>query len=329
MYAHADYLLTIAIPTFNRAEYLNRCLSHIWKQMRREETRVEILVSDNCSTDKTTDIIHRYVSGGYPIHYTRNNENIGSDNNCMQCFEMAKGKYVLILGDDDLLLNNAVEKILRILEQDDYGIVHLNSYGFVHDVTSEKPPGNLTGYVVYDNINRFAKMARYLLTFISVNIVNKTLVGLPEMKRFSGTNLVHLGWIFPALLNSKKNVYVKDYLVAAKLYNSGEYRLCEVFGVNFSKISDLYVREGANPQPFEIIQKEFASTFFPANIIRARKNLLGTLKEDYYGTLYPLYYRYPAFWCLMVPAMVLPISLAYPLFLTFSKIRRFMSRFAR
>src|SRR5664279_2820781 len=121
--------LTIAIPTYNRAAYLDLCLYHICRQIQKYETSIEILISDNDSSDNTGDIVQKYISDGYPITYHRNKDNIGSDRNFIQCFRLAKGKYVLIMGDDDILLERAIETILNIIEKGEYGIIHMNAYG--------------------------------------------------------------------------------------------------------------------------------------------------------------------------------------------------------
>jgi len=317
-------LLTIAIPTYNRASYLDKCLSHICGQLRKGEPRVEILISDNNSTDNTPDIADRYISDGFAVNYIRNAENIGSDRNFLQCFGRANGRYVLILGDDDILLDGSVEKILDILEGDEYGIVHLRSYGFAGDFISERPKGYFRGYTVYTNPKKFARRANYFLTFTSVNIVNKVLAGRdPDVGKFVDTNLVQLGWTFSALLNSRKNVFVKEYLIAAQLYNSGGYGLCEVFGVKFNKISNVFVDKGVDREVIEIINKKMLLKFFPANIIRSRMHIINTEEENYFKILYPLYHRYMYFWIFTLPAIVLPSKIAYFLFSFMNFARRF------
>src|SRR5665647_1822946 len=86
-------LLTIAIPTYNRAEYLNTCLSHITLQLNSYESLVEVIVSDNCSSDNTLDVVHSYLEKGFNIRYIRNESNLGADNNIVNCMILSTGKY--------------------------------------------------------------------------------------------------------------------------------------------------------------------------------------------------------------------------------------------
>lgn len=315
-------LLTIAIPTHNRSQYLDTNLFHLCGQLKKDESRLQILISDNNSTDKTSEIVNKYISRGFDITYQKNDENIGADNNFIQCFTMSKGKYVLIMGDDDILLEGAVENILNILEKSDYGIVYLSSYPFKENFIAEKPQHNLSGYIVYNDINKFIKKISYSLTFISANIINKSLVDPAfDPKTFLNTDLVQLGWTYSALFNSKQNVFIKDYLLAYKMYNSGGYALCKTFGVNLNKISTMLINNGMDKEVFEIINKKLISNFFPANIIRARKNLMNTIEEDYFRTLYPIYHKYLYFWIFTIPAIFLPLNIA-DILLSFAKTSR-------
>lgn len=129
------------------------------------------------------------------------------------------------------------------------------------------------------------------MAFISVNIVNKKFADEIILEQLLNTNLVHLGWIFSALFNSKKNVFVNEYCIAARMYNSGGYKLCDVFAVKFNKVFDFFVERGIDRKKFDIINNKLLAKFLPAHIIRCRTNLLNLYPEDYYRTLYPLIKR--------------------------------------
>jgi len=304
-------LLTIAVPTYNRADCLDDCLAHIVEQTETHTGLVELLISDNCSTDSTEAIVKNWVSRGLKINYIRNRENIGPDDNFLQCFNKASGKYVWILGDDDLVLDDALDAILKILKEDDYGLLFLNSYGFIEDHNAEKPAGSASGHEVYDELSGFLGRVGYSLTFISSSIVNREL-GAREMclDGFRSTNLIQLAWVFSALFNSRRNAFLKSYAVAARACASGGYKLCEVFGQNFQRVFDIYIRRGVPAEYFEIIKRKMLMKFFPANIIRARNNILATKQEDYFKALYPIYGGYICFWLFTVPAIILPARLA-------------------
>lgn len=98
-------LLTIAIPTYNRAELLDRQLAWIAQAIQGFESECEIYVSDNCSTDNTQEIIKKWQTKLNHITFNanKNPENLGVMPNIINCLKSAKTKYVWAIGDDDQL----------------------------------------------------------------------------------------------------------------------------------------------------------------------------------------------------------------------------------
>ena len=147
-------ILTIAIPTFNRAFYLNEGLKQLSQELEFcKKYYVEILISDNASTDNTKSIVGFYKNH-LNIKYIRNVHNIGADKNFAQSFNEAKGHYVLLMGDDDIFIDGALLKLLKILEDKNNGVVCIRPYGFDYDFRLEFP--GLTGRVInFDKLNVF------------------------------------------------------------------------------------------------------------------------------------------------------------------------------
>jgi glycosyltransferase involved in cell wall biosynthesis len=103
--------VTIAIPVYNGEEYLLEALQSITKQTNKID---EVFISDNHSTDGTIDIIKEFKKN-HPeltIRLHQNSKNIGVINNFNNCFKMCKTDFLLILGADDRLKPNTVEKQL-------------------------------------------------------------------------------------------------------------------------------------------------------------------------------------------------------------------------
>ena len=67
-------------------------------------------MSDNCSTDQTEEVVRR-LEASIDIRYQKNAENLGIPANFLNVVAMARGEFVWLLGDDDLLMPNALEKI--------------------------------------------------------------------------------------------------------------------------------------------------------------------------------------------------------------------------
>jgi hypothetical protein len=241
--------------------------------------------------------------------YIRNNENIGPDNNFIQCFKLSQGKYFWLLGDDDVVIEGAIEKIINLLKSErEFGVIHLNSYPFLNDYRKEAPKKQRDYVKIYESPKKFLKDINCYITFISTNIINKklSLVNI-NIESFRNTNLIQLSWLLNAFSNSKFNAFIGYYCVAAKLGNTGGYKLSEVFGYNFERAFEIYKIS----YYFKIISDKMLVSFFPANIIRARIGMLKAYREDYFQSLYPLFYKNFRFWLFTVPAIILPVKLAY------------------
>lgn len=305
-------LLTIAIPTYNRESYLDLCLSQLYGQADRIGKDVELIVSDNASTDGTPQVVNKYRDLGVSLTYLRNSDNVGADANISQCFKKASGKYVLILADDDVLVDGAMDIILDILEKGDYGVVHLKSYPFVHDFRSEgRPSRGISGFTVYDDKEQFIKKVHIMLTFISGNIVNKTIVDEDlDIDSFLTTNLVQMSWTLSALVNAACNLYINDACIAAKAENTGGYKLCKVFGVNLRMILSRFESQGVPPNLFRGITTMLLCDFLPGYILKLRADTKGFHAEDFWETLAPVYNSEPLFWLATMPAIKLPLPLA-------------------
>jgi glycosyltransferase involved in cell wall biosynthesis len=103
-------LVTIAIPTYNRADsYLPQALQCA---LHQTYPHFELIVSDNGSTDHTKDLVTRI--GDTRIRYFRHDPNIGANNNFNFCFEQARGKYLLLLHDDDMVDADFLESCMEV-----------------------------------------------------------------------------------------------------------------------------------------------------------------------------------------------------------------------
>ncbi|MFH1968265.1 MAG: glycosyltransferase family 2 protein [bacterium] len=126
--------LSIAIPTYNRAEFLENLLNNIMPQAKELEGSVEVCISNNSSTDNTKEVIVKFQSK-YPnlIKYSENNKNLGVDENIIKVLEMCSGDFIWTLGDDDSIIDNGLAKVANFIKKNcnnDTGLIVLrvNSY---------------------------------------------------------------------------------------------------------------------------------------------------------------------------------------------------------
>lgn len=134
---HGQPLLSICIPTYNRSRYLREILPQLLQQVEKVNdmgASVELLVSDNHSPDDT----ERYVKewAGSRVSYYRNRVNIGADRNFLACVRRARGVYVWLFGDDELVLPNGIAAVVRVLRQSAPALVILYDPGILPSVDS-------------------------------------------------------------------------------------------------------------------------------------------------------------------------------------------------
>lgn len=112
-------LVTIAIPTHNRADtYLPQALQ---SALRQTYSNLDIVVSDNCSTDQTQDLVSHI--GDPRLRYLRHEANIGQKGNYNFCVEQANGSYLLLLHDDDAIDDDFISSCIQAKGASDVGVV--------------------------------------------------------------------------------------------------------------------------------------------------------------------------------------------------------------
>lgn len=104
--------LTIAIPTLNRAGLLARAIDSALAQTSAD---VEIIVSDNASTDDTPDVLRRYENRGVRIF--RQSETIPASKNGAFLINQAQGEFFVGLSDDDYLEPEFAAKVLALYDR--------------------------------------------------------------------------------------------------------------------------------------------------------------------------------------------------------------------
>jgi glycosyltransferase involved in cell wall biosynthesis len=115
--------------------YLNSIILNT--NYRKED--VQICVSDNCSTDLTETVV-RSAQEKIDIVYRKNESNIGMARNFLEVVNMADGEYVWIIGDDDLLMPTALEKLIKIISQNsDVDLFYINEFDLAAEYVLSYP----------------------------------------------------------------------------------------------------------------------------------------------------------------------------------------------
>jgi len=106
-------LVSVLVPTFNRRDYLKATIASALRQTLAD---FEIIVADNASAVDPADVVAGFDDPR--LHYFRNARNLGVTGNVLAAYARARGKYIAILGDDDIWQPEFLAALVAPLEAD-------------------------------------------------------------------------------------------------------------------------------------------------------------------------------------------------------------------
>lgn len=248
-------ILSLCIPTWNRAKYLKIGLEKLRTQLLEiSSSDVEVFISDNCSTDETEQIVKEYISCGMPISYNKNEENVGMDGNFLRCFKRSNGQFIWLMGDDDFLLDGTLSTIIELLKSNPtIGLLHLR------EITGK------SSYKIFNDISDFLKELTFWSTFITGNIFNRnalTDIVMPE--RYMGTYLIITPFYLTAAMKNMTNIMYYDRVFdgGADSGSNGGYNYFKVFVQNYLDIWKEYTDKFTiDESVFKYIKKDIYLNF--------------------------------------------------------------------
>ena len=110
-------LISICIPSYNRSEELYRLLKSIDS---KENEKLEIVICEDKSPkrEEINDIVKKFINETrYEVKYFENNINLGYDKNIKELVTKAIGDFIVFMGDDDIFISNALDKLIIFLEK--------------------------------------------------------------------------------------------------------------------------------------------------------------------------------------------------------------------
>ena len=126
--------VSIIMPNYNGEKYLPESIGSVIAQ---SYTNWELLVVDDCSTDRSVDLIEKYVAGNPKIFLFRNERNVGAAGSRNRALEQAKGRWIAFLDADDVWLPQKLERQLRFM-QDRGCSLSFTDYLVIDEFSEEK-----------------------------------------------------------------------------------------------------------------------------------------------------------------------------------------------
>ena len=248
-------LLSICIPTYNRSQYLKKTLDSIICQEEFSPDNVEIVISDNCSTDDTEIVCKEYTEQYENIKYFRNNENIRDRNFPLV---LSKGSGVLLkLCNDTLIFNqNALKELLDLVRNNQ------KERTAIFTSNNNQYPDKIK----VSSLEEFLYKISFNITWIGGFSIWKD-----DFYTFGNTNegCEESLWQVPCLLkyvNKKKNavVYNRSLFTTQIVEKKNiSYGLYKVFYTNYLGFVKKYINNGVSQTCIDWLEKDLLFNFFP------------------------------------------------------------------
>lgn len=104
-------LVSICIPSYNGADFIEKA---ILSSQNQTYTTIEIIITDDCSTDTTLAIANKLAAADKRIKVFSNATNKGLINNWMSCVQHSSGEWIKFLFQDDLLEPTCVQQMMEV-----------------------------------------------------------------------------------------------------------------------------------------------------------------------------------------------------------------------
>ncbi len=240
--------LSFCIPTYNRGQRVFECVTHILKHPSKE---IEVVVCDNNSPDNTKEILKKIKDKRFKYH--KNKTNLGFSKNLIKVLKKAKGEFLFLLSDEDLVNIKIIKQLLRTNSKIGvvYGSIKNNNryyYKFKNKLVKEK-----------ENKLKFIFNHRYM----SGIILNSKYLNFEEAKKFENKKEFYYPHVFFILqclekgplftfkdvfcfmgkieksfmseINKKKYYHIENRLLQLKL----DLEILRYFKINYNKSKPL------------------------------------------------------------------------------------------
>ncbi|MBO7119854.1 MAG: glycosyltransferase family 2 protein [Bacteroidaceae bacterium] len=120
-----EELVSVIMPTYNGAKYIAASIDSIISQTYQNW---ELIITDDCSSDDSQEIIKSYVAKDSRIRGFFFEENQGSGATRNKCIEEARGRYLAFCDSDDRWLPEKLEKQIAFMQEHDYAFTFASYY---------------------------------------------------------------------------------------------------------------------------------------------------------------------------------------------------------
>lgn len=241
-------LISICIPTYNRAEVLRKSLE-AYVHCDGFDYEIEIVISDNASTDTTQEVGRYYASKHENIKYFRNEENI-RDRNFPLSMERATGEYLKLMKDNLILSKKGINYMKEAVREN---LKNRKFVFFTNGFLYNSPQKNVC---ICKSFDEFIIHTSYRITAITFfGCWREQWPLIVEREKYSKLQLAQDDWIYQIIERNPESVlYTKKFFSAIEVGKRGGYNWFGVHVDNYYRILQPYIDKGV--VSIEALKKE-------------------------------------------------------------------------
>mgnify|MGYP003575211541 CR=1 FL=1 len=293
-----NILLSICIPTFNRAAILDKTLDDLTSNSEFEINKIEVIISDNCSTDNTREVVSKYPQ----VKYFVNEFNI-KDYNFTKALSYSTGKYIRLFNDTVKFNPGALSFMLNVIEEN-FG-ESKNLFFYQNMFLNQNCSQEITQLKEY-----FFNTSFFSTWIANFGIWRADFEKLENKDCYSELQFPQLYWSYQTVKNGKNTIiHFSDYFTVTVPNKKGGYNIFNTF---VNKYLLIVKKEKLSIATYELEKYRLFKNFIYPWLL----TLLVNEKEEYsydvanvWNILFSKYWYEPYFYFLCLKFLIHKIKL--------------------
>lgn len=126
--------VSVCVPTYNYGRFLTDTIESVLQQ---DLTDLELVITDDASTDGTAELVSRYEADDPRVRYIRNEKRLGMNGNIKRAADLARGRYIKMLCADDFLAPRCLSRMVELMDAHPSAV--LGTSAVIHTVADGTP----------------------------------------------------------------------------------------------------------------------------------------------------------------------------------------------
>lgn len=320
-------ILSICIPTFNRAEYLRGLLDSIYKSCKGNEDSIEVVISNNESTDHTEDVVNEYKKYFKQLRYHYHFEALlPGEKNFFFVSRMATGEYVWLIGDDDEIAEDAITIILdRLKSKPDMSVCNYSLMSPKFDKCIQKKQYTDKIPKVLDDNHKMVEYFGSTLSLISITIMRRSLfcsISEDDFMRFAEYGFSILFTVYLCATKAEAIQYIENSVLLYRCGNCplSDHQWTKYFIQGVPIVFKALIEYGYTQQELQQVKDRTIKDYVLRRYISQKAK--GEPTKHYISMLYKEYKTSKMFWIFCMPIFLIPGFLLTGLRALYQKIWR-------